>query len=447
MLSQQDAQKLCHTVLERCGDKPSEVLMFENDTALTRFANNAIHQNVAERSLTIHLHLYHGQSSGMASTNRTDSSALNELVERAMSNAKAGQEDPDDPGLCGPYEYNPVISFDQNTCDYSPEQRAQDIGIVCHLASEKNLNASGAFSTGTSSISLANSRGTFVFQTSTKVDFQTVVMNTETSGYSQATGWRVAEVPVEALGREAITKAGRGHSPHEISPGEYTVIFDPYATQDLVYMLNVSGMSAQAVQEGRSWMNHRIGKKVMSSLINIWDDGLNPEGLPMFFDYEGVPKRRVDIVIQGVVDGPVHDRTTAQKAAVSTTGHALPAHTRSFGPLALNLFMSPGTSSLDEMIANTDRGLYITRFWYTRLVHPSDCVVTGMTRDGVFMIEDGEIAYPVKNLRFTQSYLQALAEVESVGQETKLLYSRYANVATRVPALKISGFNFTGSTV
>jgi predicted Zn-dependent protease len=216
-------------------------------------------------------------------------------------------------------------------------------------------------------------------------------------------------------------------------------------------MLNLNGMGGQAVLDGRSWMNTRLGVQAMSPSVDIWDDGLDIRGLPLPFDFEGVPKRRVDIVSGGVIKGPVYDRMTAEKAGETSTGHALPpnlpAYMRGVGPIALNLFMAPGRASLEEMIASTRRGLYITRFWYTRLVHPSDCVVTGMTRDGVYFIEDGEIAYPVKNLRFTQSYVQALAGVEMVSRETRLLKTEYGSRALCVPALKLASFHFTGRTV
>ena len=143
----------------------------------------------------------------------------------------------------------------------------------------------------------------------------------------------------------------------------------------------------------------------------------------------------------------MYDRYTAQKAGIASTGHALPPNLRDIGPIALNLFMAPGDASLEEMISTTERGLYITRFWYTRLVHPIGCVVTGMTRDGVFMIEHGEVTYPVKNLRFTQSYVQALDSVEAIGNKTRLFTTDYGVRGICVPALKLSRFNFTGMTV
>jgi predicted Zn-dependent protease len=224
------------------------------------------------------------------------------------------------------------------------------------------------------------------------------------------------------------------------------VILDPYATQDLVTMLNLTGMGANTVQEGRSWMNNRLGTQTLSPKISIWDDALDPSGIPIPFDFEGTPKQRVDIVKNGVVVGPVYDRATARKDGRESTGHGLPPDARGYSPLATNLFMAPGDASLDEMIASTHRGLYITRFHYTRPVHPADCTITGMTRDGAYWIEDGKILYPVKNLRFTQSYIQALAGVEAISKETRLL-NAMGILATRVPALKLKSFNFTSSTV
>jgi PmbA protein len=274
-----------------------------------------------------------------------------------------------------------------------------------------------------------------------------LVAGEDSSGREQGSGWRVSTIPVESLGQRAMRTAQEGRNPRNIDSGEYTVVLTPYATEDLLNMLNYYGMGAQAVLEARSWMCDRIGEKVMSSLVDIWDDGMDSSGVPTPFDFEGVPKRRVNVVEKGVVKSPVFDRITAKKMGKVTTGHALPATMRSFGPIATNLFMAPGTSSIEDMITSTERGLYVSRFWYTRLVHPRDCVITGMTRDGVFLIENGELAYPVKDLRFTQSYVEALAKVEGVSNETRLLMSEFGGQATLVPGLKIGAFTFTGLTV
>jgi len=315
------------------------------------------------------------------------------------------------------------------------------------LAVEKGLNASGAFSTGSNELVVINTQGVFAYHAQTSADFQTVVMSDDSSGRAQESAWKAGDLDVEMLGRTAIESAASGHNPRKIDPGEYPVVFEHYVTEDLLSMLNFYGMGAQSVLEGRSWMNDRIGQQVMSEKVSIWDDGLDLTGAPLPFDFEGVPKQRVELVTKGVAMGPVYDRYSGAKAGKPSTGHALPPAMRGFGPVATNLFMAPGESSVDEMIRSTERGLYINRFWYTRLVHPRDCVITGMTRDGVFMIENGELAYPVKNLRYTMPYVQVLANVEAIGKESHLLINEYGNMGQHVPALKVHGFNFSGSTV
>jgi predicted Zn-dependent protease len=451
MLERDQAHDLSQEVLKRCANNSAEVVLIAKEHALTRFANNGIHQNVAEYNLTIYLRFLIGKRLGLASTNRSDPAALDELVTRAKANAAASPEDPSFPGFAKPAAYSQVDCYDTFTASYAPEKRADQVGLVCRLAKEKKLNASGAFSTGANGMGVANTLGVFAFHTITEADFQTVVMSEDSSGRAHASSWNAVELDVEALGLEAIDKAQRGRNPRHLEPGELPVILDPYVTYDLLDMLNLYGMGGQTVLDGQSWMNDRLGKLVMSPSVNIWDDGLNPNSLPMPFDSQGVPKQKVEIISKGVAMNPVYDQKTAQKASMSSTGHALPPYFPAFmqnrGPVALNLFMASGDVSLEDLINSTSKGLYITRFWYTRLVHPRDCIVTGMTRDGVFMVENGEIAYPVKNLRFTQSYVDALADVAAIGVETRLLKSEYGSHAKCVPAIKLNRFNFTGVTV
>jgi PmbA protein len=447
MLGRKKTENICKDVLRRAGSDPMEVVLVFEDQSLTRFANNAVHQNVAERNATVIVRMLKGKRIGLATTNRLDGHGLDNLVSRARANAQASPEDPDYPGLSRPAEYKHVEAFDPHTAECSPETRVRAVGQVCRLASEKGFNGSGTFSTATHEIAVANSKGVFAYTARTGADFQTVIMSEDSSGREHGSGFRVDDIPIESLFREAIKKAEHTRYPRETASGDYTVVLEPYATEDLLNMLNYYGMGAQSLLEGRSWMNDRMGMKAMSKLISIWDDGLNPEGVPVPFDFEGIPKQRVDIVSKGVVTGPVHDRITGRKMGQTSTGHALLPTLRSLGPMATNIFMAPGASSVSEMIRTTRQGLYISRFWYTRLVHPRDCVITGMTRDGLFVIKDGELAYPVKNLRFTQSYVEALANVDCVGRDTRLLTNEFGGYAARVPALRINEFRFTGSTV
>jgi predicted Zn-dependent protease len=447
MENREDVQKLIGQVLGRCGSQSAEVLLLATDSSLTRFANNTIHQNVHERDATLHLRLLDDRRLGLASSNRLDPAGLDELVASARLFARASQQDAEFPGFVSDGNYPSVVSFDPAAAACSPQQRAAQVSVVCRLAAEKALNASGAYSTGREVTAIGNTNGAFAYHAASRVEFRTVVMGDDSSGHAESFSWRLEDIPVEALGCEAISKAELGRRPRKIEPGEYPVVLDPYATQDILGNLDLHGMGASAVQEGRSWMNDRLGEKAMDSRVSIWDDGLDLQGNPLPFDYEGTPKQRVDIVRQGVLVGPVYDRQTASKDGVESSGHTLLPKYRIHSPAATHLFMQTGEASLEDMLHGMQRGLYITRFWYTRLVHPRDCVITGMTRDGVFMVEDGELAYAVKNLRFTQSYLQALAEIEAIGRETRLLVETYGDIATRVPALQVRRFNFTGSTV
>jgi predicted Zn-dependent protease len=238
-----------------------------------------------------------------------------------------------------------------------------------------------------------------------------------------------------------------GGDPVDFEPGEYAVILDPYATADLLEMLAYDGMGAQACQEERSWLNGRVGQRIMADSVTIVDDGYDVAGIPLPFDFEGVPKKVVPIIECGIAKGPVYDKYTAgREPGRQSTGHATPPSPLGrFGPMPMNLFLRPGTTSLDAMIKSTKLGLYITRFWYTRTVHPREAVITGMTRDGTFVVRNGEIAHPVKSLRFTQSYVEALKYTEAIGDTARPLRSGMGG-ATTVPAVKLAKFRFTSST-
>jgi predicted Zn-dependent protease len=270
-------------------------------------------------------------------------------------------------------------------------------------------------------------------------------MSDTSAGFAAAMALDVNDLVLEAIGAEAVNKCLASQNPRLLEPGQYPVILEPYAVQDFVNMLAYTGLSAVAVLEGRSFMVGKFGQQIVDPRISIWDDGLSPAGMPIPFDFEGVPKQRVDLVLNGVANAVVYDSYEAGKEGKQSTGHALPAP-NTFGPFPTNVFFGAGDATVEEMIKNTERGLYVTRFHYTRPVEPTQVVITGMTRDGTFWIENGEIAYPVKNLRFTQSYLEALNVVERIGSEPRLLPGFGVLARDSVPALHLSAFRFTGAT-
>jgi predicted Zn-dependent protease len=261
------------------------------------------------------------------------------------------------------------------------------------------------------------------------------------SGYAEAAAVDASTIDAAALGREAAGKARATADAIAIEPGDYPVVLEEYAVVDLLDMLGYLGFSALAVQEERSFFEP--GKRIGTDIVTIVDDGYDPTGLPLWFDYEGVAKQRVELVGRGVCRSLVYDTQTAARAGVESTGHGLPAP-NPYGPFPLNMVMEPGVASREELIGGLDRGLLVTRFHYTNPVHPKLAIVTGMTRDGTFLVEGGKIVGPVKNLRYTQSYLAALAGTVAVARERKTLRGFLGGVV--VPAVRIEGWTFTGTT-
>ena len=443
MLGRKKMREIAGRVLSLSAAQQTEVIIMSEDSGLTRFANSYIHQNVAERNVGLRVRTVEGKKIGVASINDLSPEALERVVERALTIARLQPENPDFTSLPSPAPIAEVAAFDEATATFGPEDRAKAVGVICQLAVENGLVASGAFTTCAGELAVAKSLGIFAHYSTTSADINTVIMSDDSSGYSAATAWKVGEINPEAIGSEAVEKALQSRNPRGLPPGRYAVILEEYAVADMMSMLAYMGFGALSVQEGRSFMTDRFGQQIMNPAISIWDDGLDPTGLPMPFDFEGVPRQRVDLIKEGVAEAVVYDSYTAGKEGKASTGHGLPAP-NTFGPIPTHMFMAPGEASKEEMLASMERGLWVTRFHYTRPVHPKLAIITGMTRDGTFLIEKGEMAYPIKNLRFTQSYIEALANVERVCRETKLVQDWFG--ATRIPALKVAEFEFTWAT-
>lgn len=452
MLGRRHTEELLKQVLSLSTADETEAVFLGLDEQLTRFANNGIHQHVAEKNRYVVVRVIKDNRSGVAASNDLTTEGLEQVVESASRAAAVSPEEPGFPGLPEPVSVPKVEAFDRQTATYSPAARAEPVAAVCQRAKEAGCTASGAFRTSVHEFAVANSHDLFVHHPATAADLTTVVMTDDSSGYATDASWRVGDIDVLARGEEAIDKALRGRDPQSVEAGVYPVVLEPYAAHDILATL-CGAAGAVSVQEGRSWMSGRQGKQLMSPLISIWDDGLDPDGWPLPFDFEGVPRRRVEIVERGSVGHPVYDRERAgEEEGRQSTGHALPPanpfspwlNASRLGPIPLQRFMATGGTTIEEMVANTERGLYVTRFWYTRTVHPREAVITGMTRDGTFLIEDGELTTPVRNLRFTQSYIEALRGTEAVGKKAQLSWTDPGILSA--PALKLKAFEFTGIT-
>lgn len=434
------SKEIIRQILDYSPADQTEILYREEDSALTRFAGNYIHQNVAERNAGVAIRVISGKRIGSVTTNRIDEQSLMAAVDRALKIAKTQQENPHFISLPSPAEYSEADTFVQRTADFTPMQRAEGVQQIIAEAEKNGAIASGAFSIETSDLVVANSLGVWAEQRGTQAELNLVVTgDNDASGYAYCLSRDVADIDPQALANEAIGKCVQSTTPISLEPGDYTVILEPYAVETLVSFLGYLGFGALALQEGRGFMWGKLGQRIMGENITIWDDGLNPQGMPLPFDFEGVPKQKVVLIENGIAKGVVYDSSTAGKEGKKSTGHGLPAP-NSFGPMPLNLFMQEGESSLEEMIASTKRGIYVTRFHYTNVVEPMSTTITGLTRDGTFLIEDGKITGAVKNFRFTNSILNALSQVSMISKDT-VFCGR-----ARVPALKIDKFTFSGTT-
>jgi PmbA protein len=323
-----------------------------------------------------------------------------------------------------------------------PEQRAEALAALFGQLGDR-FHAAGAVETSALEVAVANSEGQFCYAPLSQATASTVVSGGDgASGADEVAAGTFAGIDPEAVGRRAFAKARDGQNPRDLPAGRYEVVLEPLAVSTLVAFLTYMGFGGRTIAEGRSPFSGKEGQRVCMEAVSIWDDALSPDTIGLPFDFEGTPKQRVSLIDKGVFVGGVQDRRSARKAGRESTGHALPPPNPE-GPFPLNTFLGTGGVSVQEMIASTKRGVLVTKFHYSNIVHPIETTITGMTRDGTFWIEDGQIAYPVKNFRFTQSILEALSNVEAVGRES-ILASEFFFAASRVPALKISGFNFSG---
>ena len=433
-----EVEEFTRDLIGRSRADQTEVMLTEWDSALTRFANNGIHQNVAERNLSVRVRVVKDGRTGVASINQMNPQAAQQVLDRALAIA-ALQPPGDVVPMPGPAAAPQIDAWSEATAAASPEQRADFVANLCSRSAGLGLKAFGAYNTAAAQLTIANSLGVNRYHRSTQATVNSVVMGDAGAGYADRSAVDASDLDPQELADEVLDKAKRNQNAQPIEPGVYEVVLEEYAVAEMLEFLSFMGFGALAAQEERSFM--RLGERITGEPIAIWDDGLDRSGLPAPFDFEGVPKQRVDLIKNGVATGLVYDQSTAARAGRPSTGHGLPAPNTE-GPFAVNLFMAPGSVAKAQLAAGIKRGIWITRFWYVRIVQPKASVITGMTREGTFLIENGVVTRPVKDLRFTESILKALDGTQALSTSTKLQASEYFG-ASRVPALHLKEFTFT----
>ena len=439
---------ICDSALEAADGDQAEAVVIARNAALTRFANAAIHQNVVSREAELRVRVVRGTRVAMVTTDRLDNEGIRRAARDASDLAKITPENPTFGGLAGDRDLSPAPSaYVERTAEATPLDRARAAKQLCDAARAASLSAAGYVATNVQELAIANSLGVWAYSAATTSDAELAALGDAGSAFAQRLSLDIGTLDIAGCAREAVDKARAAQKPRDLAPGTHEVVLEPYAVRDLIGFLG-SQLTGNAVEEGRSFVTGKLGQQVTGD-ITLVDDPFDPKGLPRAFDLEGQPSQRLTLIERGVAKAVVYDSQTAHRTGQKNTGHALPPNP--FQPAApMHLRLEPGAKTREQLISDTKRGVLVTRFWYTRWVHQLRTIVTGMTRDGTFAIVDGELAYPVKNFRFTQSYHDALGGTLGIGSDLALLVpgeqfglqvSSY-----RVPALRLGAFTFTGAT-
>ena len=439
LIPRPEFERIAERIFKFSRAEETEIEIDVTTDALTRFANNTIHQNVAEQGISVSVRAVVNGRTARASTNKTDDESLARVADAALRLAKLQPPSETLLPMLGPQKYTPVKRFFPATAAATPEERARAVVGVVKLAERNKQTAAGIFTTGISQSVLATSRGLFVAHEQTRAEFSVTFLDGESSGWAKENFPDISLIAPGALAERASQKARASLHPREIPPGHYTVILEPAAVLDLVGFLFYD-FAATAIEDKRSCFNDRLGKRIFGGNITVWDDVYHPLQTGAPFDGEGVPRQKVLLVDRGIPRGLVYARETAKRLGAKPTGHgfSLP---NEYGEAPMNLVFAGGRSSLDEMISATGQGVLVTRFWYIREVDPYQKILTGMTRDGTFLVENGQIAGPVKNFRFNESMIEMLASVEDLGPSVRAAGEESFEMV--VPAMKVRKFHFT----
>ena len=442
LIGEDGFRSIAAPALELPGVDGVEVLFIHEWGGLTRFANSEIHQSTFREDTGLQVRVVSRGRTGVASSNDFSERGARAAAKSAKEMAEVAAPDPLFPGLAPKADVPAVDRFFEGTAETTPASRAEAVSQLIDQCPD-GFVAAGAFETAAAELGIANSEGQLCWSPGTQASINTVMTGGEQgSGFAETFSGSAEAIDPEAIGKRAADKAARSQRPVPLDPGTYPVVLEPAAVATLAGFLAYVGFGGRQYVEDRSCFSGKAGQHVAAPSISIWDDGSDPRTLGAAFDFEGVPRQRVDLIRDGVFLDAVYDRRTAKQADRTSTGHALPPPNTE-GPFPLNLFMAEGDASLDDMIRSTQRGVLVTRFHYSNIVNPMESSITGMTRDGTFLIEHGEIVGPVMNFRFTQSILDALLNVSLVGRKAELA-SEFFFSASRVPALKIEAFHFSG---
>lgn len=443
MLNKKMAQDILEAAIRYSPADETEVILNGGKTFSTRFTNNYISQNGAQKEYDLTVRVAFGKQVGVASCNIFDGDHLKQVVDNACLAAKHSKPDQEWTAVLDPQAYQEQEqAYNQQTIDYTPQEKSERLAPILKRSIDQKLTSAGMLVNGDNMLAVMNSKQLFAYQAWTRASFTyTAMADQQGSAWTEFHSHDMRELEIEALSERAMERAFLAQNPGEIEPGSYTVVLAPTAVLELVEFLNYLGFGGMAYEENRSYLSGKVGQTIFDPRINLIDDPFCSQVLGPGFDYEGHPKQALSLIENGTIKQIAYDRRIAQQSGKVSTGHALMPPATS-GPFPTNVILQAGDTPIEEMIASTERGIYVTRLWYSNVVDPKQAIITGMTRDGTFLIEDGKLGRPLRNMRYNQSLLQAFANLESLGDQVYGFQGYLGKLA--VPALKIRDFCFTG---
>lgn len=428
-------------ILKAIPEDQAEIVYHFEDNQLTRFANNHIHQNVAEKDFNISIKAIRGKKISIVSINSFEPEIINSAIGRLTETLEYQPEDPEFVSL--PF-HEPITfmkTYDNETGECSPERRAEMVKVIIDKAEKFAVIASGHCNTKSKETAVVNSYGIRAYNTSTSASLLSLVYD-KMEGFSSLASQKISDIDPYLVAEESVSKCVKSRHPVEVTPDYYTVILDSYGVGQLLEYLCLENFNAKDYIQSRSCVSGKMNQKITGDLINLLNDPYDPSGLPLPFDMEGLPVQKVVLIEKGIARGVVHNTYTANLMDARSTGNKVNPVMKT--PHPLNISMPAGTSSLEKMIERTEKGIYVTRLNYINIVNQKQTIHTGLTRGGSFLIENGKITSAINNLRFTDSILGILNEVSMISEKRLLCGEIFSSVLA--PALKINKFRFTGST-
>ena len=436
ILTQDEAKALMQKVLAYSKADECEINISGTDGGNIRYARNAVSTSgaISQRSMVVQSSF--GKKVGVATINEFDEASLKKVVQRAEELARLAPENPEFVKNLGPQQYAPSKTFVPETAAITPKLRADAVAASLAIAKESKLNAAGFLEDTAGYSAMMNSSGLFAYNTATNVNFNVTLRTSDGSGSGYASkGYNdFSKIDAGAATRFAAQKAMASSAAKAIEPGKYTVILEPAAAIVLLENLYFN-LDARTADEGRSFLSKpggktKVGEKMLDERIRIYSDPLHPELPTATWSGDGRPQEKTTWIDKGVIKNLYYSRYWAAQKGTKAI------------PFPSGIIMEGGSQSLDDMIKDTEKGVLVTRLWYIRSVDPQTLLLTGLTRDGTFYIENGQIKFPVKNFRFNESPIIMLNNLDALGKPERTV-SGESNNHSMIPPMKIRDFNFT----